>query len=190
MRSLSAPALAAIASRIIRPAYFYEGVFGANTLRLWSGLGDFTLDGDTYLGNGWFHGFSNIRATLANQATGISVKLTGVPGELISLILNNSNESFSGRFFFALLDEDESVLHAETEFVGELDTIKIDENDSDSAITINYENQFVRLKNPREPRWTDAMHKVDYAGDLGFEYVAFLQQQRIYWGRPDTTRGR
>jgi len=68
-------------------------------------------------------------------------------------------------------------------FAGRLDVPEIDDNGQTATITISYESRLVDLERPRERRYTHEDQQIDYSGDLGFEYVAAIQEWNGVWGR-------
>lgn len=189
-RGLSAALLTEIQKRAVSIAYFYKGEFSTTTLRLWTGAGTLNHDSQEWLGNGWLLSVGESRSSLNTQADGVRLTLSGVPANLLSIALNESNEGGTGTIWLAFLDDTDSVIGTTEHFRGDLDTIDINEDPERPTITINYESRLIRLLNSREIRYSNAMQQNKYSGDRGFEYLTFLEQQRIYWGRPDTTRGR
>lgn len=188
MRTLTEEVVAAITSRAVRIEYFYEGNFTGGTLRLWTGIGDKELNGQTYLGNGWLLGIGGLKEVLQSQAQGITLSLSGVPVNVVSLILNEASSSVTGSIQIAWLDEDEAIIGSDVLFSGDLDETSIKEGASKSLVAVSYESKLIRLKNKREFRYSDATQQANYPGDKGFEYLAQIKNKRLYWGRPDLTR--
>lgn len=188
-RGLSSTAINALTGRAVQIEYLFRGEFVDSTLNLWSGFGDFSWNSETWNGNGWLHEPGSIRETAEIRANGVEVTLTGVPTTLLSLALRETRQSNKGTLYLAIFDADGDLITVDTRFVGNLDKTEIEERANGSVISLKYESRLIRLESPRERRWTNEDQKIDYPSDRGFEYVTFLRQQRIYWGRPDTTRG-
>ena len=169
--------------------YSYKGVFDSGELRLWSGLGNITLNGEVYLGNGLLHsssGFSEETSEVNDQT--MRIILSGFPANLLHYALNEAFQRGTCEISMVILNDDDSVLHIEPFFQGQIDYVDINENPNSSEIVFNYVNYGQSINVNREARWTPEEHKVRYPSDLGFDYVPSLEQVRIYWGRPDTTR--
>lgn len=188
-RGLTPEAVAALTSGNVRVEHYLDLVFSASTLYLWTGQGDSTHDGNAYLGNGWIEGISSLSETLRLSPTGMTISLTGVPADLLSIVLSESRQSCSATLYFAVFDEDDTRLDVIQLFTGSLDTVSIDEQADTASIVLDYESRLIKLNAPREARYTPEQQKMEYPADKGFDYLTFLESSRLYWGRPDLTRG-
>lgn len=188
-RELTSETLELLSSRNVRSEYLFSASFKDSELRLWTGFGNLLWSGDVWLGNGWLQDIGSIRETQAVEVNSALITLTGVPAQLVSLVLSESQSKSTGRIYAAFFDEQDELLHVEREFSGDLDSVNIDEDPNDSAIRLEYTSKLARLNGTRERRWTNEDQRIEYPSDKGFEYVESLQQKRIYWGQVDTTRG-
>jgi hypothetical protein len=68
-------------------------------------------------------------------------------------------------------------------FEGRLDIPSIQEDGDNSIITISYESRLIDLERSREIRYTHEEQTRLFPGDLGFEYVASMQEKEVLWGR-------
>ena len=50
-------------------------------------------------------------------------------------------------------------------------------------ITISYESRLIDLNTARSWRYTHESQQALHPGDLGFEYVAAIQDREVTWGR-------
>lgn len=185
MRDLASALAAGIIGSVVRPAMFFEGDFQGGFVRVWSGVGDFTWNTQTWTGVGALGGISDIEETDEVKAAGVTVALSGIAPEMIALALNSIRQNKDGRLWFALLDGDTDVLLADPYlcFEGRLDVAEIDEGATTATVSIKYENRLVDLERARERRYTHEDQQLDFPGDRGFEYVAGLQDVQINWGR-------
>jgi hypothetical protein len=188
-RGLSPEAVAALSSGSPRVEHYLDLVFSGSTLYLWTGFGDSVYDGNAYLGNGWIEGISSLSETLRLSPTGMTISLSGVPADLLSIVLSESRQSCSATLYFAVFDEDDTRLDVLQLFTGSLDTVSIDEQPETASIVLDYESRLIKLNAPREARYTPEQQKMEYPADKGFDYLTFLESSRLYWGRPDLTRG-
>jgi hypothetical protein len=69
------------------------------------------------------------------------------------------------------------------QFEGRLDVPAIEDGEDTATIAISYESELIDLERARERRYTPEDQAIDYPGDLGFAYVAALQDAQITWGR-------
>lgn len=180
-----------LAAGAIKPRVFYEGDFGAalgdDPLRLWTGETDISWNSETWLGNGWLQGISAIKESPQIRSTGARITLSGVPTELVSLILQNDVEQGArGKIWLAFLDSSDAIIASpHMIFAGDLDTMVLTESIAASSIEIHYESKLAALGRPNIHRYTDQGQKAFYSDDYGFEYTAFLKDWSGYWGRQE-----
>lgn len=183
-REMTSAMQSALGASLVRPAYFYELEFGDSTVRLWSGFGDFSWDGQTWLGNGWLRSFGAIDESAELQATGVSIQLSGVPDELVALILNDARPTNRATIFLGLLDDSRAIVADPiTIFEGKLDVPEISDSAEGSSITITYESDLLRLETARDWRYTKESQQSLFPGDKGFDYTAKIEDWSGFWGR-------
>lgn len=154
------------------PCFLWRADFDSFTLRLWSGAGDLTWDSQTWLGNGWLQGFDGASEQVEVASTGASVKLAGVPQDIISLILN-AKHGAPGKFYLGALDTDGDIIaDPYLVFAGQLDVPTILDDPGSPEITITYESLLVDLDRSREFRYNTESQKTQYPSDRGFEYAS------------------
>lgn len=182
-RDITSNMLTELTADNIRPALLYVGEFADATLRLWTGYGDVVWSGETFLGNGYFQGVQSINETPTVRAEGIVVNLSGVPTDLASIILAQSQQSKKGYIYLALLDDFWNIIvDPVTLFVGNLDVPTFQMGPDTANINITYESRLIDLDRPREHRYTDQGQKNFYPADRGFEYMGPLQEWNGFWG--------
>lgn len=183
-RGLSSGMVSAVGAKEVRPALacFMDLVSGP--IRVWTGIGNKTWDGNTYNGIGMIGGVSPIQESTAVVANGISLNLTGIPSDMISVALQ---ERYRGRKVYLwlwLFDGSNALITSPVQlFAGRLNTMTIQDSGETATITIAAESRIVDLNRARERRFTDGDQKQLYPGDLGFEFVANLQNADWPWGR-------
>lgn len=195
-----------------RPFWAVEFLFDSpNELRLWSGLGDFVYDGETYTGAGHLLQISEMQETSDISARGASMSLSGIPSSLISLALD---EPYQGRTvkvkiglrggsiptgsFLALNDTPDYLIvdspdgkldisYSETFFmfdifIGLMDQMNIEDNGTTATIGLAVESKLIDLNRPRGFRYTDQAQRTTYSDDKAFEFVSRLQNEDLSWG--------
>lgn len=176
--------LTALGQPELRPRLFFEGEFATGWVRLWSGLGAITWGGRDWAGAGVLLGIGEMEETLDVVAAGTSVSLSGVPLDLVQGVIDEAQQGAVGRIYLGLMDEaDALICDPVLVFGGRLDVPSITDGAESSTITISYESRLVDLQTPRELRYTHESQQLLYPGDLGFEYVASIQDREIRWGR-------
>jgi len=182
-RDLTAAVIAAATNPNVRPAFFAFLDLDSGPVRVWTGYGNFVLDGDTYAGVGTFGNISPISESTGVRANGIELSLSGIPAEVVSLVLS---EPYRGRpvsLKMAVLDASLAVIADAVEvFAGRIDTMSLNDSGETSVVTIAAESRLIDLERPRETRYTDEEQQRLFPGDLGLEYVAGLQDKELPWG--------
>lgn len=182
-RDMTAAYEAAIQDQNLRPCLFFEGDFPSGSVYLWTGIGDVDWDGKTWTGAGNLIGLSDISETTDIVAAGISVRVSGVPVSLVSLVINDAQQGLPGKVYVGLLDENRAVIADPVQaFVGRLDVPTITDGAETCEITISYESRLIDLQKPREFRYTHESQRLFDPTDKGFEYITSLQDKEIPWG--------
>jgi hypothetical protein len=154
-----------------------------NPVRAWSGLGDLIWNGATYIGTGIYGKVSAIEETNELKAGGVVFELSGVPSELLAVSLSSMRWGRSAKVWFAALDGNRMVGEPYQMFAGLTDVPEIVDDGSTVTIRITAENRLIDLERPRERRYTPEDQKITDASDLGFSFVAGLQDWNGVWGQ-------
>jgi hypothetical protein len=183
-RDLNSGLANAIVENVVAPAFFFKAEFDGGDLLAWSGYGDITFGGDTYLGVGDFGGVDKVIETADVRANGSVFTLSGIPSALLAVALT---EDYQGRpctlYLGALNLTSGAIIGTPYPILsGRMDVMGIEEGGDEGTITLTVENRLIDLFRARERRYTHEDQQIDYAGDLGLEYVAGLQEKPINWG--------
>jgi len=182
-RVLSAGLLAALQSSSLSPAILFEAVFSTLTLRLWNGAGDISWSGSTWSGNGWFRGWEGGAESDEVTETAIDVSLSGLPPEMVNLILTGSNHGALGKLYLCALDASSQLIaDPYLLFQGELDTPELDEGVADAEISLRYSTAFSKSDRAKEYRYDPETQKIFYPDDRGFEYITSTLEWDGSWG--------
>jgi hypothetical protein len=187
-RDLSSGVISEITSSSLAPFLLFEGVFASGTLRLWSGIGDLSWNSYTWTGVGSLASISSVTESAETSAQGITVSLSGIPSNLVSLFLGDVRQGSAGKVYLGFLDSSNDVIDSPYMlFEGRLDVPAMEESAETAVISITYESRLIDLERPRESRYTDEDQQREFSGDLGFEFVPSLQDIVINWGRTDSS---
>lgn len=182
-RALTAGFITEATAKSNSPVFFFEAVFESLTLRLWNGIGDLSWSGQTWLGNGWFDGFSGAEESNDFARNGMEVQLSGLPETLIALILSGSKQGSSGKLWLGFLNSSNGVIaDPYLVFEGKLDIPSLDEGPDEALITLTYENEFTLINRSTEFRWEPESQKIFYPNDRGFEFMTATQEWNGQWG--------
>lgn len=208
-RDLSEVVSQEIQKRVVLPVYLFEGEFANGFTRLWSGIGDLVVDGDTYTGAGQLAGLTQVTETDDIAAAGIRVRLSGLPAASISLALAQTRTGKTGVVSMGFMSESDTWVDEDGDpivdengiaittasagniliddpfpiFSGKLDTAEIEADGQTGEIRLAYESDLIDLERARVRRYTDEDQKLDYPEDTFFKQVEALQQKEVLWGR-------
>lgn len=183
-RELSTDIQTATAAEQVRPFYLFEGEFTTGNAYLWTGIGDFVWDSKTWLGYGSLLGIPSIEETAEVRAAGIEIALNSIPSAFVSLVLSGVRQGYFGRVYIGFMDESNELIDDPYMiFDGRLDTTVIEETGETSNISLNYESRLIDLQKNKEIRYTHEEQLRLYAGDMGLEFVADMQDKTITWGK-------
>lgn len=190
-RDLTAGMTTEVQAATVHPILLYEGEFAdpateATTyLRLWTGYGDLSWDGNTWTGAGHLLGLSPLGENTELRAEGFSVSLSGMTTEAVSRALQEVRQGKPGRIWIGALNSSGTVIADPYELQeGKFDIATIDDpGDAPCVIEAVYEGELIDIDRARERRWTHEDQQLDYPGDQGFEQVPQLQDMVLTWGR-------
>lgn len=213
-RDLQADLIATLDDNVVYPFFAIELLFDdPNQLRLWTGLGELTYQGNTYTGTGSLLNITQVEETAELAVRGASITLSGVPSEVLSLALSTPYQGRICNVYFGMLfDENlateyaangfepELVLDFTAElyrttgpditdstfsqiFSGYMDQMNIEEGPETSTVELKVENKLIDLERARVRRYSSAYQKSVYPGDKGLDFVEDLQDKEIVWGR-------
>jgi len=208
-RNLDADMVSALSEAEIQIFFAVQLNFDSQQLNLWTGLGEISIDGNTYTGAGNFLTFSSIDETSEIAARGAVITLTGIPSDLLSLALSEPYQGRVCRIYFGVLDaktfyllqENADLIEDEngagigidfntaaddviTEiFGGYIDQMNITEEAETCTIGVSVESKLIDLERQRTFRYTSESQKAKYPNDLAFDFVEDLQDKKFSWGR-------
>lgn len=191
-RSLSAEMHAVATAELVRPitlirAYFDTADNGATAidpLYLWSGIGQLTYDGVTYVGAGNLLQVSEVKENTELTANGMTVILSGIGEPLISKARDADYQGRQLDVLFGALDENGDVIASPVVvFSGFMDVMSIADGGDTGTISLTVENKLIQFDRSRIRRNTSEDQKIDHPTDKGFEFVASIQEKEIVWGR-------
>lgn len=182
-RDLTSSVVAEVQSQLVHPFLLFEGDFVGGYVRCWTGVGNLTWGGYTWTGVGTLAGVSAIEETTEVAAKQVTVSLSGIPSANVSLALGASRQGKLGRVYLGFLDSSGNVVaDPYLAFTGRLDVPVIEDMGEAATITITYESRLVALQRAPQRRYTHEDQQLDYAGDMGLEYVSKIQDAQITWG--------
>lgn len=183
-RDLESAVVSEIEGSNLQPIVFFEGEFADGYLRIWTGVGEITWNGEQWQGAGSLLGIDVIQESFDVTAQGIRVSLSGIPTELVSLVLSNVRQNKQGSIWVGFLDDSGAIIaNPALAFVGRLDASNLSDDGAQVTISVSYESKLRDLQRPRDFRYTPESQAVIYPLDEGFKYVAGLQDWNGKWGQ-------
>jgi hypothetical protein len=168
----------------IKPVLFLQMQFTDGPIFVWSGLGTVTWNGIQWVGLGGLGTISAIEESSEIKATNVTFTLSGIPQDMIMHALGQVRQGNAVKLWFGSLGDNNNVLADPLQiFSGRMDVPTIDEGAATSTISIAVENRLIDLNRSRERRFTDQDQQIDHPGDLGFQYVQFIQTWNGTWGK-------
>jgi hypothetical protein len=174
----------------LRPVFFVEIGVSSGTVRLWSGVGPILWDSNTWTGAGKLGKIGGITETTEVQAQGLELELSGVAPDLLGYALTEIRHGKDCKIWLGAKDDNNAIIADPAQaFAGRVDSCHLDEageivnGKKTSTIRLTAESRLVELHRAKVRRYTHEDQQVDYSGDLGFEYVAGLQELNLIWGK-------
>ena len=178
-RSTPASLLTALSQPEVLPFYAVEMVFDSAPVRFWTGYGDRTISGDTYIGTGNLLSIPGLDEVNDLSAKSVTLQLSGVSSTLVSLALQEPYQRRVCKVYFGTTDTSTPI----EVFSGLMDVMTIEDGGETSVISLKVESKLIRLEKASNWRYTNESQKSRYSSDTFFAYVSNLQDRDIVWGR-------
>lgn len=178
-RTVPSSLLTALSQSSVSPYYAVEMLFDSGPVRFWTGYGNRTIEGNTYLGAGSLLAVSGLEEVSDLSAKSATVSLSGVPSEIVSLALQEPYQNRACRILFG----EQSVSDVVEMFSGLMNQMPIEDSQDGSVISLTVESRYVMLKRANVRRFNHESHISRYPTDTFFSYVADLQDRQVVWGR-------
>jgi len=177
------PAL--FAAKNVQMIFLLEGYFLNSQLYLWTGLGQLAWGGKVYQGAGELLSLSQVKESGDLSAVGITVSLAGMDETVIAAAFNELRQGQLVKVYIAPYQFSPSPAMLAVPycfFQGRVDVPSIDDSAETAVVSLQLENRLVDLERERVRFYDSLTQNVYFPGDKGFDYVAKLQDQKIFWG--------
>lgn len=189
MRTIPAALITALEQQSVDLYFAVELLFDTSPLRIWSGIGETVIGGNTYTGTGSLLSITTAEESNDLAANGASITLSGVDSGIIALALT---EPYQSRICKIYIGSGENVLEV---FSGYMDVMTFDDGGDTCTITLTVESRLITMDRAVSLRYTQESQAARYPTDTFFSYVADLADKSITWGRassgstsPSTTK--
>ena len=164
--------------------------FDSDTVYLWSGKGDLSLDGQTYIGAGTLLSISDLTDTTELKSAGASIQLAGMDKTVLNLALSENYQNRKIEIYLGYLSGGTDIVAGKmTIFSGRMTSMNIKDDPNGSLVSVEAENRLIDLQKPANLRYTNESQKYLQSGDTCFSRVLRLQDKEIVWGRSSNTGG-
>ena len=148
-------------------------------LRFWSGYGERTIEGETYVGAGQLISIEGVSEAADLAAKGLTVSLSGLPSSIVSAALQEPYQRRVCRVYFG----DASVSDVINVFSGRLNKMTIEDSADAATISVLVDSKLVEADKASNRRYTSESQKSRHSDDTFFDYVSALQDAEVVWGR-------
>lgn len=162
--------------------------FDTDTVRLWTGIDDLTINSESYTGAGELLSISNVEESTDLKSSGLTVGVSGMDTTVLNLALTeNYQNRFITLYLGYLMGGTNEVAGTLVLFKGRMTSLSVTDSPQGSNITISAENRLIDLDRPSNFRYTKESQNFLHNGDTGFNRVASLQDKEIIWGKQSDT---
>lgn len=183
-RDLNSATETASAADTIQPVLFVKLEFDSGDVNFHSGLGEITWGGDTYTGAGRLGAVNRVDEEGELSRTPITLTLSGIPTDLLSIILNEHYQGRTATVYLGYLDlstnqlvDDPLILYR-----GLMDTPSVEQGNT-LSISLTVESRFSRWDTPLIRRYNNADQQALYPGDTGMQFVEQTTEKQVIWGQ-------
>jgi len=176
-RELSPTSFALVAEQNISFAVLLELEFASGPVRLWSGVGDLSFGGKTWVGTGQLGSLSGVTEATDLSDTVIRARLSHIDAALMPEVVAEVTEGdpvgCPFAIFLAFFEPDGSVKNAVTLTSGFIDAVELAAGEA-GALTLDLVTEGGQMARSRFYRLSDAHQKKLFPGDRGLEFVSNL----------------
>jgi hypothetical protein len=178
-RTVPTEILTALAQPEVEQFFAVELLFDSGPVRLWTGYGERTIDGEVYTGAGTLINIQGLEEVADLSAKALTLSLEGTSAEIVSLALQEPYQRRKARVLYGVTGSDAYV----EVFSGKMNTMTIEDAADSGRVELVVDSKLVELDRSSNRRYTSESHKSRHPGDTFFDYVAGLQDADIIWGR-------
>lgn len=168
--------------------YYAIELMLSTPLRVWTGYGDRTIDGNTYSGLGNIISIDPMIESGDMTAHGMVLGVSGLDSSIITAALTEQYQGKAATIFWGVANTTE-VLNA---FTGFLDVMTISDSGETAELKVSIENKMITLERAYERRYTGESHRktiaienYSNANDSFFNWTARGTDRQLAWGKDD-----
>lgn len=192
-RNLDTAMATAISAKFLCPIVLVDLDINNETLHIWSGVGNFPWNGNTYTGVGDLGQVTPAREGIDIQANGASLSLSGVDPALVNAALSDIQLGAPATIWLGAVNEQSLQLEGApvVMFSGLVDAPSVnmaipDPNATDgvpaqAAITIPLESRLAMLGAGQQRKYSRADQNLTYPDDTAFIWVSLMNYLALKW---------
>jgi hypothetical protein len=182
-RTIDAAVTTASQAEIVRPVVMARLDFSGGVVLVNNSVINITFDSEVYLGVGGLGDISVVQEGVESRPYSISLALSGVPSENISIALGQDYQGRDAKLFLALLDVDHQLIADPVLiFNGSIDTMDIAMAET-ATISMTIQSRMADWDKPRVRRYNNEDQIERFPGDKAFEFVPQMVEKSLVWGR-------
>lgn len=182
-RGLTAAMVTQATGTQLSPFLLVKLEFDSVDLNLWTGVGDLSWGGDTYIGVGDFLAVSRVDETSETEAQGLQLTLSGLPTTIVAVALDEDYQERPATIRLGCFDTSGAIVSdPEPIFVGRMDVMTLDDDGETATVSLTVEHRLIDLNRAYERNYTLEEHQELHAGDQFFEFVPAVQDIEVAWG--------
>jgi hypothetical protein len=180
-RGLTSAALTAVNGEVVSRTNAVELDFPDGMVRYCGAHADLTIDGDLYYGVGLLGGVSAVEESAELRSYGITVSLSGIPRDVVSIALTQSYQGRRATVWEVFLGSDGlPVADPTLIFRGRMDQMEISLGE-EGVVRVRLENRLADWERPRVRRYTAEDQEREYPGDLAFRFLPATTEKELVW---------
>lgn len=140
---------------------------------------------EPFLGIGRLGAITAAEENTELSAEGITVRLSGIPPENISLALGQHYQGRAAKIWAVFIrpnGDSYQVVTAPLIFAGRIDNMIVDLGKT-ATLTIRVESRLAEWERAKNLHFTAETHNRRYPGDKFFEFVPQMEEKELAWGR-------
>lgn len=169
-------------SESIQPFAAIEALLDTGSVRVFTGQGTLTINGDTYLGTKQILSISNAAETSEIRATGMRITFAGYTDSLIQAAMVEQYQNRTCNIYYGHFDKHASpqVIQSYLLYSGSIDTINIIDTSIGATYIMNVESRLGNLERVRSYRYTYE-EQLQYHGDISLYNLNDQQDKEVVW---------
>ena len=181
-RNLDPTLAASLSDGVIYPIIMAMLTFRTSTQYVWSGIGSFIWNGNTYLGVGSLGKIGVVTEGTEIRADGTTLELSGIDKTLQGECLTDVQTGLPAKIWFGNILNGRFVGIPYLLFSGTVDVPTFNIDAETITIQLALENKMIDLSRPRMQRYTSADQHLKFPTDTGFNWVEQLNDLALRWG--------